>query len=93
MSKFTQSNLIDAIAVTTPYPKAEIKAILAAAGRIAIEELETGAAVSMLGLGTLERVARSARQGRNPSTGEAIQIPAHHAPKFKPSKPLKDALR
>ncbi len=36
---------------------------------------------------------RPVRQGRNPKTGEPVPIPASKAPKFKPAKPLKDAVK
>jgi DNA-binding protein HU-beta len=44
-------------------------------------------------LGNLEVVERAARKGRNPQTGEEIEIAAKKAPKFKPSKSLKIAVK
>lgn len=51
------------------------------------EEVPVGA------LGKLTSVERAARKGRNPQTGEEIEIAASSAPKFKPSKALKDVLK
>jgi DNA-binding protein HU-beta len=59
----------------------------------AIEKaLKGGDRVQVTGFGTFEVRARSARTGRNPRTGEPVQIPASNAPAFKASKGLKDAV-
>jgi DNA-binding protein HU-beta len=54
--------------------------------------LASGEEVSIAGIGTFHVVAREAREGRNPQTGETIQIPAKNVPKFRPGKKLKDAV-
>lgn len=54
--------------------------------------LASGEEVSIAGIGTFHVVAREAREGRNPQTGETIQIPAKKVPKFRPGKKLKDAV-
>ena len=51
------------------------------------------AEVSIAGFGIFESRKRAARKGRNPKTGETIQIPASKSPKFKPAKAFKDALK
>lgn len=56
-------------------------------------ELVKGGKVSISGFGTFEARARKARLGRNPHTGEALEIPASRAPAFKAGKPLKETLR
>jgi DNA-binding protein HU-beta len=48
--------------------------------------------VTLVGFGTFTKVPRKARKGRNPQTGEEIQIKASNVVKFKPGKKLKDAL-
>lgn len=48
--------------------------------------------LSLIGFGSFEVAERPARVGRNPATGETIQIPATVSPKFKPGKSLKDAV-
>lgn len=55
--------------------------------------LKAGDSVTLTGFGTFGSSKRSARQGRNPRTGEAVQIPARTVPRFKAGKGLKDALR
>ncbi len=56
------------------------------------EALKAGDKVSLQGLGIFQIADRAARQGRNPATGEAIQIPASKSVKFRPTKSLKDAV-
>ncbi len=54
--------------------------------------LKSGAEVRLVGFGTFSVSRRAASQGRNPRTGEPIQIPASNQPKFKAGKGLKDAV-
>ena len=55
-------------------------------------ELLAGGKVAISGFGTFEARRRKARTGRNPHTGEALDIPASRAPAFKAGKPLKETL-
>ena len=54
------------------------------------EALKEGDKVQMMGFGTFEVKERAARTGRNPSTGETIEIPASKTPSFKAGKGLRD---
>jgi len=54
--------------------------------------LKAGDSVALIGFGTFSVKSRSARTGRNPRTGEAIQIKASKIPAFKAGKALKDAV-
>ncbi len=54
--------------------------------------LSSGGSVSLVGFGTFSVKARAARAGRNPRTGETIQIKASNVPGFKAGKGLKDAV-
>jgi DNA-binding protein HU-beta len=58
-----------------------------------IEGLKGGDEVSIAGLGIFSTKMRAARQGRNPRTGESIQIQAMRIPKFRAAKALKDAVK
>lgn len=58
-----------------------------------VEGLKSGDEVSIAGLGIFEAKMRAARTGRNPRTGESIQIPAMRVPKFRAAKALKDAVK
>jgi DNA-binding protein HU-beta len=55
--------------------------------------LEKGESISIVGFGSFKVVDRAAREGRNPSTGEKMQIPASKAVKFTPSKALKERVQ
>lgn len=54
--------------------------------------LKDGDNVALVGFGTFQVTAKSARTGRNPATGEKIQIAARNAPVFKAGKTLKDKV-
>jgi DNA-binding protein HU-beta len=54
--------------------------------------LKGGDSVQLIGFGNFSIASRAAREGRNPSTGETIQIAASKQPKFKAGKALKDAV-
>ena len=56
------------------------------------ESLSAKQIVTIAGLGVFKPATRSAREGRNPKTGETIQIPAKNTIKFKPSKKLREAI-
>jgi len=57
------------------------------------ESLVNNDTVTLVGFGTFKSVKREARKGRNPQTGEEIDIAARNVPKFVPGKALKDALK
>ena len=57
-----------------------------------VAELKNGGEVALPGFGKFSVSRRAARQGRNPATGETIQIAATNVPKFKAAKALKDAV-
>lgn len=58
-----------------------------------IKELGKGGSVSLIGFGTFKVVGRKARKGRNPQTGQELDIAASKAPKFVAGKALKDAVK
>ncbi len=57
-----------------------------------VEAVSRGEKVTLVGFGTFSVAQRSARKGRNPATGEAIEIPAKKVVKFKPGSRLADAV-
>ena len=59
---------------------------------VVTDELKKDEKVQLVGFGTFEVAQRAAREGRNPLTGEKMQIKASKAPKFKAGKALKDAV-
>ena len=56
------------------------------------EQLANGGSIGVTGFGTFSTKIRKARKGRNPKTGQEIDIPAAKVPHFKPGKTLKDAV-
>jgi len=58
-----------------------------------VGSLTEGKEVSIAGLGIFSAKMRPARQGRNPRTGETIEVPAMRVPKFRAAKALKDAVK
>lgn len=57
------------------------------------KELGKGGSVSLIGFGTFKVAERKARKGRNPKTGQELDIAASKAPKFVAGKALKDAVK
>lgn len=86
----TKSQIEEAIAAKTNAAKKLVGEVLAALAELAYEEAVN--AFTVPGIGKLVLVNRAARQGRNPRTGETIQIPAKKAVKFRVSKVCKDAI-
>ena len=84
--------LTDTVAASAGLGKAEAgRAVDAVLGAIS-DALGQGDSVSLVGFGTFSVKHRAARQGRNPRTGEAIQIAATSVPGFKAGRALKDAV-
>lgn len=87
-----KSELIDAIASSADISKASAGRALDGAVSAITDALAGGDSVSLVGFGTFAVKKREARSGRNPRTGETIQIAASNVPGFKAGKALKDAV-
>ncbi len=87
-----KSELIDAIAESADLPKAAAGRALDAVTETITKALQDDDSVSLVGFGTFSVKARAARTGRNPQTGEPIEIKAANIPSFKAGKGLKDAV-
>ena len=72
--------------------KTDVAAVIAAIAVVSTAELRTGGEVSLNGLGKLSTKTRAGRTGRNPKTGEEIQIPAKTVVHFSATKLLRDAV-
>ena len=87
-----KSDLVDAVAGSADMSKAEAgRAVDAVLDGIS-GALGQGDSVALVGFGTFSVRHRAAREGRNPQTGAAINIPAANVPKFRPGKSLKETL-
>lgn len=87
-----KSDLIDKIALNTDISKAAAGRALDATIDTITDALKSGEQVALVGFGTFQVKDRAARTGRNPRTGESIQIKASRSPGFKAGKVLKDAV-
>ncbi|TCP31651.1 nucleoid protein Hbs [Scopulibacillus darangshiensis] len=88
-----KTELINAVAESTQLSKKDAtKAVDSVFSTIA-DALKEGSKVQLIGFGNFEVRERSARKGRNPQTGEEIDIPASKVPAFKPGKALKDVVK
>ena len=87
-----KNDLIDAVAERTSLAKSDAaRAVEAVLGSIT-DTLQKGDAVTLSGFGTFVIKTRAARTGRNPRTGEPLDIPASKVPSFKAGKGFKDAV-
>ncbi len=87
-----KGDLVNKIAEVTKLSKAQSTDALNAVIDSITEALKDGDKVTLIGFGTFSVSLRQERSGRNPQTGENINIPAKVSPKFKPGKELSDAV-
>lgn len=87
-----KSELIDAVASSASLSKADAARAVDALVEVVSKALKGGEQVTVVGFGTFLVRSRDARSGRNPRTGETIEIPASKVPSFKAGKALKDAV-
>ena len=87
-----KGELIDSVAMRAGLSRADATKAVDAFGDSVTANLAAGGQVSLVGFGTFRVKARAARAGRNPRTGETIQIKASNVPGFKAGKGLKDAV-
>jgi nucleoid DNA-binding protein len=92
LTGMTKQQLIEQVASSTGQSKADVERTLEAIVEKTAQALVGGEKVEFRGLGTLVGKETKARTGRNPSTGEKIDIPASRKASFRPSKELKDRL-
>lgn len=88
----TKAELIASVARSTGQTKATVEQVLAYATDHIQEALSRGEKVLMLPFGIFTVKSRPARSGRNPKTGETIDISERKVIKFKPAKGLEDRL-
>ena len=87
-----KTELADAVAAAANLSKADGARAVEAVIDSITNTLRRGDTVSLVGFGTFQVKQRNARTGRNPRTGETIQIAASKVPSFKAGKGLKDAV-
>lgn len=87
-----KNELVAAVAETAVLSKADAVKAVDAVFDIITKQLADGGDVRLAGFGTFQVAHRAATTGRNPRTGESIDIAASNQPKFKAGKSLKDAV-
>jgi DNA-binding protein HU-beta len=87
-----RNDLISAVATASGLSKGDVAKAVDSVFTAITDALKSGDEVRLGGFGTFAVAERAASQGRNPRTGEAIEIPPSKQAKFKAAKQLKDAL-
>ncbi|MEJ2692916.1 MAG: HU family DNA-binding protein [Candidatus Thiodiazotropha sp.] len=87
-----KAELIEAMAESADISKAAAGRALDGMVEAITDAMQKGDSLSLVGFGTFSVKERAAREGRNPQTGETIQIKASKIPSFKAGKALKDAV-
>jgi DNA-binding protein HU-beta len=91
-STVNKTDLIDVVAEAADLPKKDATKAVESVFSAITDALKSGTEVKILGFGSFTVSKRAASQGRNPRTGETIEIGETNQPKFKAGKGLKDAL-
>lgn len=92
MAKMTKSQTLQALAESTGMSKKEVATVMEKLTDMAYKQVRSSGEFVIPGVGKLVKVHRAARMGRNPATGEQIQIPAKTVVKFRVAKAAKDAV-
>ena len=86
----TKADLIEEVLRITELPRKESETIVETIFESIIESLHKGEKIEIRGFGSFRTRQRRGRVGRNPKTGEKVEVPPKKIPFFKPSKELKD---
>ena len=88
----TKADLIEEVLKVTELPRKESETIVETIFESIIQALQTGDKIEIRGFGSFRIRQRNPRIGRNPKTGERVEVPAKRVPYFKPSKELRDLV-
>jgi len=88
-----KADLVEEVSAGTGLTKRASSEAIGAVTDSITDALARGEKVTLVGFGTFRVVTRKTRTGRNPQTGQTIQIPAKKAPKFRPGKSLRDRVK
>lgn len=87
-----KGELVEQVSNWTGLTKKASREAVEAIASVITDTLTRGEKVTLVGFGTFKVMQRKARTGRNPQTGQSIQIPAKKVPRFRPGKDLKDRV-
>ncbi|MBP1643245.1 MAG: histone family protein DNA-binding protein [Acidobacteria bacterium] len=88
----TKAELVEEVARVTQLTKKQAEEIVNTVFTTIVESLRTGRKIELRGFGSFRIRNRGARIGRNPKTGEKVEVPPKRIPYFKPGKELKEQL-
>jgi integration host factor subunit beta len=88
----TKADLVEEVAKVTELTRKDSEVIVDTLFESVIKALKLGDKLEVRGFGSFRVRQRNARVGRNPKTGEKVEVPAKRVPYFKPSKELKDLI-
>ncbi len=86
----TKADLVEEVLRVTELPRKESETVVETIFESIIQALQSGDKIEIRGFGSFRTRERRGRTGRNPKTGEKVDVPAKKIPFFKPSKELKD---
>jgi nucleoid DNA-binding protein len=89
----TKADLVDHVAATVQLPKSQTDAVLTQCLQAIIDAVQAGEAVDLRGFGRFHLRHRQPRTGRNPRTGEPVQIPAKAVPTFSAGKAFQERVQ
>jgi integration host factor subunit beta len=88
----TKADLVDEVSRATELSRKDSEVIVEALFDSVVKALKNSDKLEVRGFGSFRIRKRKARQGRNPKTGEKVDVPEKKVPYFKPSKELKDLI-
>jgi integration host factor subunit beta len=88
----TKANLVEEVARVTQLTKKQAEVIVNLVFQTIVDSLRAGRKIELRGFGSFRIRNRGARIGRNPKTGERVEVPPKRIPYFKPGKELKEQL-
>jgi DNA-binding protein HU-beta len=92
MAKLTKSQILEVLSTETGMSKKDVNNFLTVLATLGYKEVKKSGEFVLPGFGKMVKVARKARMGRNPATGEQIKIPAKTVVKFRLAKVAKEAV-
>ena len=88
----TKAELVEEVSGKTGLPKKQAEIVVNTVFESIVETLKTGEKIELRGFGSFLIRQRDSRMGRNPKTGEKVDVPAKRIPYFKPGKELRELL-
>ena len=88
----TKAVLVEEVSGKTGLPKKQAEIVVNTVFESIVETLKTGEKIELRGFGSFRIRQRDSRMGRNPKTGEKVDVPAKRIPYFKPGKELRELL-